>query len=87
MYGDSIVEGYLLTRPWLCRAAGNIVQSLSFQTIVPLTIWAFTFPWPLLDPAPPLGPKFVLGTGVLLSGLLTYNSGQWLPALQKRLKK
>ena len=25
--------------------------------------------------------------GVLLSGLLTYNSKQWLPALRKRLSK
>ena len=39
------------------------MQSLSFSSIVPLTIWAFTFDWPLLDPAPPLGSKFVLGTG------------------------
>ncbi len=63
------------------------MQSLSFQTVIPLTIWAFTFPWPLLDPAPPLGPKFLLGTGVLLSGLLTYNSSQWRPVLQKWLSK
>ena len=44
--------------------AGNVVQSLSFSCVVPLTIWAFTFDWPLLDPAPALGSKFVLGTGV-----------------------
>ena len=43
--------------------AGNVVQSLSFSSVVPLTIWAFTFDWPLLDPAPALGSKFVLGTG------------------------
>ena len=43
--------------------AGNVVQSLSFSSIVPLTIWAFTFDWPLLDPAPALGSNFVLGTG------------------------
>lgn len=29
----------------------------------------------------------VVLAGVLLSGLLTYNSKQWLPALQKRLSK
>ena len=39
------------------------MQSLSFSSVVPLTIWAFTFDWPLLDPAPALGSKFVLGTG------------------------
>ncbi|KAK9915593.1 hypothetical protein WJX75_001294 [Coccomyxa subellipsoidea] len=69
----------------LLRQAGNVVQSLSMQTVIPLTIWAFTFPWPLLDPSPPLGSKFVLGTGIMLSGLLTYNSAQWLPVLQKKL--
>ncbi|CAL5218945.1 g696 [Coccomyxa viridis] len=71
----------------LLRKAGNVVQSLSFSSIVPLTIWAFTFDWPLLDPAPSLGSNFLLGTGILLGGLLTYNSKQWLPALQKRLNK
>ncbi len=39
------------------------MQSLSFSSIVPLTIWAFTFDWPLLDPAPSLGSNFLLGTG------------------------
>lgn len=68
--------------------AGNVVQSLTFQSIVPLTIWAFTLPvWPLLDPAPPLGPQFIAGTAILLGGLLTYNSPQWRPALQRWLKQ
>ena len=67
--------------------AGNVVQSLTFQSIVPLTIYAFTLPWPLLDPAPPLGAQFVAGTGVLLAGLLTYNSPQWRPALQRWLRQ
>ena len=49
----------------LLLSAGNVVQSLSFSSIVPLTIWAFTFDWPLLDPAPALGSKFVLGTGAI----------------------
>ncbi len=71
----------------LRTAAGNVVQSLTFQSIVPLTIFAFTFPWPLLDPAPPLGPQFLLGTAILLGGLLTYNSAQWRPALQRWLKQ
>ena len=49
----------------LLLSAGNVVQSLSFSSIVPLTIWAFTFDWPLLDPAPALGSKFVFGTGAI----------------------
>ncbi len=51
--------------------AGNVVQSLSFSSIVPLTIWAFTFDWPLLDPAPSLGSNFLLGTGDVLMPPLT----------------
>ena len=54
----------------LSLSAGNVVQSLSFSSIVPLTIWAFTFDWPLLDPAPALGSKFVLGTGRVPTYLL-----------------
>lgn len=54
----------------LLLSAGNVVQSLSFSSVVPLTIWAFTFDWPLLDPAPALGSKFVLGTGRISTCLL-----------------
>lgn len=50
-------------RTWFAVCAGNVVQSLSFSSIVPLTIWAFTFDWPLLEPAPALGTNFLLGTG------------------------
>lgn len=72
----------------LLTRAGNVVQSLTFQSIVPLTIFAFTLPWwPLLEPAPPLGAQFALGTGILLSGLLTYNSPGWRPALQQWLAR
>lgn len=67
----------------LLLSAGNVVQSLSFSSIVPLTIWAFTFDWPLLDPAPALGSKFVLGTGAIPIYLLhacTLLALLWLPA-------
>ncbi|KAK9843738.1 hypothetical protein WJX81_004492 [Elliptochloris bilobata] len=70
----------------LLRATGNVVQSLAMQSVIPLTIWAFTFPLPYLDAAPPLGANFVTGTGILLAGLLTYNSPKWRPALQKQLQ-
>jgi hypothetical protein len=68
------------------RRRQNVVQSLAMQSVIPLTIWAFTFPLPYLDAAPPLGPNFIAGTAVLLAGLLTYNSPKWRPALQKRLQ-
>ena len=64
----------------------NVVQSLAMQSVIPLTIWAFTFPLPYLDAAPPLGVNFVAGTAILLGGLLTYNSEKWRPALAKRLR-
>ena len=64
-----------------------MVQSLAMQSVIPLTIWAFTFPLPYLDAAPPLGANFVAGTGVLLAGLLDVQLAQVAPAaLQKRLQ-
>eukprot|EP00884_Botryococcus_braunii_P005382 jgi/Botrbrau1/14845/Bobra.0278s0015.1 len=68
----------------LLRRCGNVVQSLVFSSVVPLTILAFTFPWPYLEAAPPLGWNFLVGAAVLVGGLFTYNSQQWLPALKKR---
>ncbi|KAK9809203.1 hypothetical protein WJX72_011262 [[Myrmecia] bisecta] len=70
----------------LLRTAGNVVMSLVMSTIVPLTIWSFTLPLPYLPAAPALGTNFILGTGVLMAGLLTYNSPQWLPALRERVQ-
>lgn len=67
----------------LC-AAGNIVLSLTLASIIPLTIWAFTLPLPFLDPAPPIGANFIVGTAILLIGLFTYNSPLWWPALKRR---
>ena len=58
-------------------------MSLVMSLVVPCTIFMFTQPLPFLDPAPPLGPNFLLGVATLFSGLLTYNSSQWLPALRK----
>jgi hypothetical protein len=62
-----------------------VVQSLVFSAVVPLTIVAFAFPWPYLEASPPLGPNFLLGAAVLVGGLFTYNSQQWLPAVKKKL--
>lgn len=66
--------------------AGNVVQTLVMSSMVPLTIFAFTLSLPYLPPAPPLGPNFWAGTVVLVVGLLTFNSPQWRPVLQKRLQ-
>lgn len=64
--------------------AGNIALSLTLALVIPMTIWAFTFPLPYLTPAPPLGSNFILGVVILLAGLITYNAPSWLPALRKR---
>ena len=68
------------------HTAGNVVQTLVMSSMVPLTIFAFTLSLPYLPPAPPLGPNFWVGTVVLVVGLLTFNSPQWRPALQKKLQ-
>ena len=68
------------------RAAGNVVQTLVMSSIVPLTIFTFTLSLPYLPSAPPLGLNFWAGTVVLVAGLLTFNSPQWRPLLQRKLQ-
>ncbi|KAK9834944.1 hypothetical protein WJX84_003484 [Apatococcus fuscideae] len=70
----------------LLRSAGNVVQSIVLASIVPITIYAFTLPLPYLPPPPDLGPNFLAGTLILMVGLATYQSPNWLPAAQKRFK-
>jgi hypothetical protein len=43
-------------------------------------------PLPYLPAAPPLGPLFLLGTVVLLAGLLVFNAPLWLPVATRGLK-
>ncbi len=57
----------------LAMYAGNVTLSLVMSLSIPLTIWAFTFPWPYLEPAPLLGANFIGGASVLMIGLLTYH--------------
>ena len=57
----------------LLRNAGALISTLTLSATIPLTILAFTFQWPLLPPPSSLNANFVLGTGILLAGLLAYN--------------
>ena len=65
------------------RQAGNVAISLIMSAIVPATLFAFTLPLPYLDPAPALGPNFLLGAAVLMIGLGAYNAPMWGPAFRK----
>jgi len=57
----------------LLRNAGALLSTLTLSATIPLTILAFTFQWPLLPAPSPLNANFVIGTVVLLAGLLAYN--------------
>eukprot|EP00890_Picochlorum_soloecismus_P005388 jgi/Picsp_1/5850/NSC_03209-R1_crt homolog 1-like len=69
----------------LIRQAGNIALSLVMSGIVPLTMWAFTLPLPLLGSPPLLGLNFLLGTAVLSAGLIVYNAPLWIPKVKQEL--
>ncbi|RMZ55446.1 hypothetical protein APUTEX25_003570, partial [Auxenochlorella protothecoides] len=62
----------------LVRSAGNVITSLVMASIVPFTIYAFTFDLPFLPLNPPLGLPFLLGTVVMVAGLALYNGPQWI---------
>lgn len=67
----------------LISQAGNMVFSLVMSGIVPLTMWAFTLPIPVvvgvLGTPPMLGMNFPAGTLLLTAGLLIYNSKLIMP--------
>lgn len=50
-----------------------IVSSLCATLSIPLSIWAFTLPWPYLGVPPSLPPGFFLGAAILVSGLAIYS--------------
>jgi hypothetical protein len=57
----------------LLRTSGALITTLTMSTTIPLTIIAFTFPWPLIGAPAALNANFIIGTVVLLAGLLAYN--------------
>lgn len=70
----------------LIRKAGNIALSLVMSGIVPLTMWAFTFPLPLLGAPPTLGMAQFVGGSILVScGLFIYNAPLWFPVLKRTI--
>lgn len=62
----------------LISKAGNMVFSLVMSGIVPVTMWAFTLPIPVvmayLGAPPVLGINFPAGSALLTIGLIAYNS-------------
>lgn len=59
------------------RAAGAATLSVSMTAVVPLSIWAFTLPLPLLGAAPQLGSNFLVGAVLLMAGLAAYHSAKF----------
>eukprot|EP00271_Cylindrocystis_brebissonii_P022974 TRINITY_DN913_c0_g1_i1.p1 TRINITY_DN913_c0_g1~~TRINITY_DN913_c0_g1_i1.p1 ORF type:complete len:464 (-),score=70.97 TRINITY_DN913_c0_g1_i1:881-2272(-) len=57
----------------LLRISSAVISSLAITFCVPLTVYAFTFPLPLLGHPDPLPPGFSLGCSVLVAGLGLYN--------------
>lgn len=69
----------------LLKQSSAVVSSLSVTLAVPLSIWAFTFPLPLLGTPSTLPSGLFLGATVLVTGLGFYNfSGK---KLKKEMKK
>lgn len=68
-------------------AAGALANSLAIAALTPLTLWAFSFDLPYLGTAPQLGPQFLLGSAILIGGLLTYNSPSLIPQIKAKFGK
>ena len=71
----------------LLRTAGAVVQSLTNSSLTPLTIFAFTFSLPYLEDRAELSLQLFIGSLILVSGLLTYNSAKWKPWLDEQLRQ
>lgn len=57
----------------LLQRSSAVYTSLVASSIVPLAIWAFTFPLPYLGAPAALSWRFFAGSGVLVAGLISYN--------------
>ncbi|CAM6101261.1 unnamed protein product [Calypogeia fissa] len=69
----------------LLKQSSAVVSSLCTTLAVPLSIWAFTFPLPLVGQPANLPPGMFLGAAILVAGLAFYNfSGE---KQQKELTK
>lgn len=69
----------------LLKQSSAVVSSLCTTLAVPLSIWAFTFPLPLVGAPSTLPPGLFVGAAILVAGLAFYNfSGE---KQQKELKK
>ncbi|BBN04192.1 hypothetical protein MPTK1_3g02530 [Marchantia polymorpha subsp. ruderalis] len=66
--------GFNIAALSLLKASSAVVASLTTTLAVPLAIFAFTMPLPLLGSPPPLSPGLLsLGSSILVLGLATYN--------------
>lgn len=57
----------------LLKHYSAIVSSLCVTLSIPLSIWAFTLPWPYLGVPPSLPSGFFLGAAILIGGLAIYS--------------
>ena len=57
----------------LLSSSGALITTLTMSSTIRLTIFAFTFPWPLIGAPGALNANFLVGTVVLLAGLAAYN--------------
>ncbi|CAM6037763.1 unnamed protein product [Sphagnum compactum] len=57
----------------LLKQSSAVVSSLCGTMAVPLTIWSFTLPLPLLGTPASLPPRLFVGAAILIAGLASYN--------------
>lgn len=57
----------------LLKQSSAVISSLTQTLSIPLSIWAFTFPWPYLGAAPKLPPGLFIGAAILIAGLASYS--------------
>jgi hypothetical protein len=69
----------------LLKHYSAIVSSLCVTLSIPLSIWAFTLPWPYLGVPPSLPPGFFLGATILVAGLAIYSFSK--PPKEKNRKE
>ncbi|CAM6106144.1 unnamed protein product [Calypogeia fissa] len=65
--------GFNVSSLYLMKISSAILASLCSTASVPLAIYAFTLPLPLLGVPPPLSPTLFSGSTILCTGLALYN--------------
>eukprot|EP00210_Caulerpa_lentillifera_P001937 g1860.t1 len=78
--------GFNICALYLVRKVGAVVVSIAASIIVPTTVAVFSLPLPILGPGDQLSTVFLIGSAILVAGMLTYSTKEIYELIQSNRK-